>query len=90
MSTVSHWLPPGAFIPWHFILVTKVCKMGFGSQADPLAKTRRSWHLEVRLEFIEVAGEGGGIWMVRHTSAVLQTPLLSSLLALCEASVPHL
>lgn len=69
MSTVSHWLPPGALIPWHFILVTKVCKMGFASQADPLAKTHRSWHLEVRLEFTEVESEGGGILMVRHTSA---------------------
>lgn len=43
--------------------------MGFGSQVDLLAKAHRSWHLEVRLEFTEVASEGGGILMVRHTSA---------------------
>lgn len=58
-----------------------------------MVKKHRSWHLEVRLEFAEVAvsmGDFNGHGHNCYRRQCYETHQLSAFLALCESSVPYL
>lgn len=66
----------------------RFAKWASAAREIPLSENHRFWHLEVRLELPEVAGDGGGILMGTDTHVLQRAVLQDSCFALGDASLP--